>query len=254
MARFRAILFDNGETLFHKPSAPSALAGLASSLGRPIDEQTPVEAWQAVNAQARTVSDALAHGCNRSAAGHRAYYMACYAPLEEIVPGLAKAFYRDIATSLRSMIPYPDTAPTLRALHEAGLALGIVANGYDIRAGYEIAGLAELIGAWVLSFEHGMAKPEKGMWETACRALGVQPAAVLMVGNEPLGRQWRRRVRLHLPDPPRRRAGYSARPGGRAELGWYRQPRRLGGLRRRRNHGSCHHPGGAGVSAARLAL
>jgi FMN phosphatase YigB (HAD superfamily) len=185
--QFDAVLFDNGDTLFHKPLAPPAIAELASSLGQPIDEATAAAAYQEVKAHKRAIDDeTLIFGRNRSAAGHLAYYTVCYQPLEPVAPGMALAFYRHFKTNPASMIPYPDTEPTLRRLHAAGIALGIVSNtGWNIRQGYERAGLAPLIDAYVLSFEHGIAKPERGMWEIACAELGVAPERTLMVGNNP---------------------------------------------------------------------
>lgn len=187
MTRFDAVLFDNGDTLFHKPLAPPTIVSLAAALGQPVDEAQASEAYRKVKAHKRGLDDVkLVHGRNRSAAGHFAYYTACYAPLDDLVPGLAHAFYRHFKTNPESMIPYPDTAPTLRALHEAGIAIGVVSNtGWNIRQGYERAGFGDLVAACVLSFEHGIAKPEPAMWELACGELGVDPARVLMVGNDP---------------------------------------------------------------------
>jgi FMN phosphatase YigB (HAD superfamily) len=187
VTRFNAVFFDNGDTLFHKPLAAPAVAELASSIGHPIDEACAVEAYQAVKAHKRSLCDeALLYGRNRSAEGHFAYYTACYAPLDDIAPGLAVEFYRNFKTNPASMIPYPDTERTLRALREAGVAVGIVSNtGWDIRQGYERSGVAGMVDSFVLSFEHGVAKPERGIWELACAELGVDPSEVLMVGNNP---------------------------------------------------------------------
>ena len=187
MTRFKAVLFDNGDTLFHKPLAPPAVAELAASLGRPIDEAEAFAAYQEVKAKKRSLGDeALVFGRNRSSDGHFAYYTACYAPLDAIAPGLAVAFYRDFKTNPASMIPYPDTEATLATLRDAGIAIGIVSNtGWDIRKGYARAGLDAMVDSFVLSFEHGMAKPEPAMWERACSELEVAPSEVLMVGNNP---------------------------------------------------------------------
>lgn len=187
VTRFNAVCFDNGDTLFHKPLAPPALVELAASIGHPIDEARAVEAYQAVKSHKRTLDDeTLVYGRNRSAEGHFAYYTACYSPLEDIAPGFAVEFYRNFKTNPCSMIPYPDTEGTLVSLREAGIAVGIVSNtGWNIRQGYERAGFDGLVDTFVLSFEHGMAKPERGIWEIACAELGVDPAEVLMVGNNP---------------------------------------------------------------------
>lgn len=185
MAQFGAILFDNGDTLFHKAPAPPAIASLAELLGQPIDEGAATAAWLAVKAHKRAITDeSLIFGRNRSAAGHRDYYTTCYDPLEEIAPGLAGVFYERFKTDPMSMVPYPDTGRVLQALKENSLPVGIVSNtGWDIRAGYRRADLDKWVDTYVLSFEHGMAKPEQGLFDIACTKLEVHPREVLMVGN-----------------------------------------------------------------------
>ncbi len=185
MTWFQAVLFDNGDTLFHKADRAPAITGLAAQLGCQVDLERAREAWLEVKAHKHAIRDeALVFGRNRSAEGHRRYYGECYAPLDAIVPGLAESFYEQFKTSPVSMIPYPDTAPTLAALRDAGVSVGIVSNtGWNIREGYERAGLDVYIDAWVLSFEHGIAKPEPEIFAIACAQLDVDPAVTLMVGN-----------------------------------------------------------------------
>jgi FMN phosphatase YigB (HAD superfamily) len=185
VTRFAAVLFDNGNTLFHKSVRAPVIASLAAELGALIDDRRALEAWSAVKAHKLSIGDrGLVVGRNRSAEGHRRYYIECYRPLDEIVPGLAEAFYLRFKTSPESMVPYPDTVGALTAISEAGVRIGIVSNtGWDIRAGYRRAGIDGLIDAYVLSFEHGIAKPEPELFAIACRQLGVKPSETLMVGN-----------------------------------------------------------------------
>jgi len=185
VTRFAAVLFDNGDTLFHKPFAPPAIVSLAGELGVTVDPDAAHDAWDSVKRMKRSIDDTdLVVGRNRSADGHRRYYLRCYAPLDGLCPGLAEVFYREFKTSASSMIPYPDTRATLEAIHRAGIAIGIVSNtGWNIRAGYERAGLGDLVDCFVLSYEHGMAKPETGLFALAARSLGVEPGSALMVGN-----------------------------------------------------------------------
>ena len=145
MARFDAVFFDNGDTLFHKPLAPPAIMSLAGELGVRIAAEGAHEAWEAVKREKRSIDDAeLVFGRNRSAEGHRRYYLRCYEPLESLCPGLAEAFYLEFKTSATSMLPYPDTRATLEAIHRAGIPVGIVSNtGWNIREGYERAGFVE---------------------------------------------------------------------------------------------------------------
>lgn len=185
MSSFTAVLFDNGNTLFYKPHPAPAIVALAGRLGARVEETSAREAWLAVKAHKRTLrQEAIAWGRNRSAEGHQEYYTACYAPLEALAPGLADAFYGGFKTNPESMVPYPDTAAVLAALHGAGVKIGIVSNtGWNIREGYRRHGLDRYVDSFVLSYEHGVAKPEVTLFQTACSELGVEPDHTLMVGN-----------------------------------------------------------------------
>ena len=185
MRWFSAVLFDNGNTLFDKADKAAAVAVLAGELGVELDAELAREAWRRVKAHKHAIADAdLVHGRNRSAEGHRRYYVECYAPLDEFAPGLANLFYERFKTSADSMVPYPDTAATLEALDAADVRVAVVSNtGWNIREGYVRSGLDEYVDAYVLSHEHGLAKPEPGLFELACAELGVAPGHTLMVGN-----------------------------------------------------------------------
>jgi HAD superfamily hydrolase (TIGR01493 family) len=182
--RFEAVLFDNGGTLFARAPAAESIRRLAAERGRQISLDEASERWRAAKA-AKSTTPAARLARNRSAHAHRESYLSFYRPLDEICPGMAEAMYEQYKTSPDTMVPYADTAATLRRLHEAGVAVGIVSNtGWNIRAGYERAGLAHLVGVFVLSHEHGAAKPDPVLIEQACRQLGVCPARTLMVGND----------------------------------------------------------------------
>lgn len=185
MTNFPAVLFDNGDTLFYKPQPYSAIVSLAASLDVTIDERVAMEAYAQVRLAKRAITDQdLIFGRNRSKDGHRLYYTTCFAPLDDVAVGLADLFYTQFKTNAETMIPYPDTEPTLRALAEVDVMIGIVSNtGWNIRQGYDLNGLSGFISSFVLSFEHGVAKPDRRIWDIACADLDVDPRRVLMVGN-----------------------------------------------------------------------
>ncbi len=183
-ARFRAVLFDNGGTLFTRVPAAEAIRSLAAARGLEISLDQAQRSWRDVKA-AKSKSPAARLARNRSANAHRAAYLAFYRPLDDLCPGLAEAMYLEYKTSPETMVPYADTPATLRRLRDAGVAIGIVSNtGWNIRAGYERAGLAGLIDVFVLSHEHDAAKPNPVLIELACARLGVPPCQTLMVGND----------------------------------------------------------------------
>ncbi|MEU9780614.1 HAD-IA family hydrolase [Streptomyces phaeochromogenes] len=81
--------------------------------------------------------------------------------------------------------PYPDTAEVLGALRERGVAVGVVSNiGWDLRPVFREHGLDPYIDAYVLSYEHGIQKPDPRLFSTACDALGADPRDTLMVGDD----------------------------------------------------------------------
>ncbi|MFJ3705710.1 MULTISPECIES: HAD family hydrolase [Streptomyces] len=119
-----------------------------------------------------------------SARQHREAYtgMARQAALPD--PGLYEALY-ERHMSPAAWRPYPDAAEVLRSLRRDGTAVGVVSNiGWDLRPVFRAHGLDELIDVYVLSYEHGVQKPDPGLFRTACSLLGCDPAEVVMVGDD----------------------------------------------------------------------
>ncbi len=182
--RFDAVLFDNGETLFYRSDPVASLIELARSRGLELTEEHARRTWAKVRQEnAGGFANRLRRNASREA--HRSYYVSQYGPLAEIAPGMPELFYAHHKTSVHTMLPYPDTRPVLLALKRSGIRIGIVSNtGWDISEGYAQAGLAHLVDAWVLSWQHGSAKPDPELFLRACDRLGVPPQRVLMVGND----------------------------------------------------------------------
>lgn len=79
---------------------------------------------------------------------------------------------------------YPDAPRVVRALHNAGIRLALVSDIHvDLRTDFEASNLAECFDAFVLSFEHGVQKPDREIFEIALRELNVAPERALMVGD-----------------------------------------------------------------------
>ncbi len=95
---------------------------------------------------------------------------------------LAEALYRlDLDAASHPL--YPDTPQTLAAIRALGVKIALVSNiHYDLRADVTKYRLAQLIDAYVLSFERGFQKPDPRMFELALDALGAEPSDALMVG------------------------------------------------------------------------
>lgn len=80
---------------------------------------------------------------------------------------------------------YPEIDPLLRAL--SGYKLGIVTNGVPDLQREKLEGFAlkDRFQAVVISGELDLGKPERGIFERICKALDVEPAACVMVGDNP---------------------------------------------------------------------
>ena len=116
---------------------------------------------------------------------HRAAYTGLAETVASDVEGLADALY-DRLLGPAGWLPYADTEPTLRTLHEAGVRVAVVSNiGFDIRPHFAAWGLDALVDAYVLSYEVGRCKPDPAIFLRACGMVGADPERTLMVGDSP---------------------------------------------------------------------
>jgi HAD superfamily hydrolase (TIGR01509 family) len=116
---------------------------------------------------------------------HRAAYTGLAATVQTGVDGLPDALYERCLTP-DGWLPYADTAAILRELKAASVPVAVVSNiGFDIRPFFAAWGLADLVDAFVLSYEVGRCKPDPGIFLRACGAIGVDPELTLMVGDTP---------------------------------------------------------------------
>ena len=116
---------------------------------------------------------------------HRAAYTGLAETVNSPIEGLAEALYERILGP-QGWLPYADTEPTLRALHEAGVKVAVVSNiGFDIRPIFAAWGLDQLIDAFALSYEIGRCKPDPAIFLRACGMIGADPERTLMVGDTP---------------------------------------------------------------------
>jgi HAD superfamily hydrolase (TIGR01509 family) len=181
----RAVLFDWGDTLFHAPDAAQVLVEGAYERGVRIDLETARRMWGDLWTKGKE-PDEIAKGRDLSPEAHREVWTALFRSADVVAPGLAETLYERVMEPIE-WLPYPDTAPTLRALKAAGRKVGVVSNvAKRLRPAFERHGMAECVDAFVLSYEHGAQKPEPRLFERACVLLGVEPADALMVGDHPL--------------------------------------------------------------------
>lgn len=189
-----AVLFDFSGTLFRVESTESWLRGALKETGLALAEPELAETARALEA-----AGALAGGAapvelpedladlwavrDESAELHRAAYVGLSRRVTLPDPGLHDVLY-DRHMSPAAWCPYPDAAEVLRTLRERGIGVGVVSNiGWDLRPVFREHGLDAYVDSYVLSYEHGVQKPDPRLFSAACTELGADPRQVLMVGD-----------------------------------------------------------------------
>ncbi|MUL40615.1 HAD family hydrolase [Streptomonospora sp. PA3] len=181
MATPRAVVFDWRGTLAVTLTEQEWAAAALRRAGRTPSPAAVAEATARLQS-APEPQRLEAEGLDTDAALHRRVYRRILAEAgfdEE----LAAALYA--AESDPALNPFAlDAAPCLRALSARGVAVGVLSDIHvDIRPAFAAAGLEDCIDAFVLSFEHGMQKPDPRIFRLAARELGVAPHEALMVGD-----------------------------------------------------------------------
>jgi putative hydrolase of the HAD superfamily len=79
---------------------------------------------------------------------------------------------------------YEDVPDVLRAIHAAGIKIGLISNSHRCLASFqthfELEGLFDVT---LSSVEHGYMKPHRSIFEAALRAVQVHPSDAMMVGD-----------------------------------------------------------------------
>lgn len=187
-SRFDAVIFDFSGTLFRAEGVirSALVAQRARHRGAEVDDVAAERLCQSI---LREVGSArgreILRGCDRSAEAHRAAWTELASSVVKGPAGFAEAFH-DCLNDPAGWDPFAQSRPALEALAAAGLRVGVLSNiGWDIRLAFARAGLSELVHDFVLSWEHGVVKPEAEIFELACRKLGCAPGRTLMVGDDP---------------------------------------------------------------------
>lgn len=191
----KGVLFDFSGTLFRVESTESWLRAVLRETGAALAEAELLRAAAQLEAAGALAGGSPPDGPlpdgladlwavrDSSAEAHRAAYtgLSRRVPLPD--PRLHDALYARHMTPA-AWQPYPDTTEVLSALHEHGVAVGVVSNiGWDLRPVFREHGVDPYIDAYVLSYEHGIQKPDVRLFARACDALGVDPQDTLMVGD-----------------------------------------------------------------------
>jgi HAD superfamily hydrolase (TIGR01509 family) len=189
VSQFEAVLFDAGDTLIRLAgSGEKLLHRAAASLGAgQLDRDEVAHVWRRVLDRSSTAEE-LGKGRDLSSTRHHEVWTALYttAGCERLAPGLSEELYA-LTISADSWEAFPDTLPTLRAVRDRGLRVGVLSDtGFDLRPAMDQLGLSPFLDTVVMSFEHGVCKPSVKAFLTACDQLQVPPERTLMVGDNPL--------------------------------------------------------------------
>jgi putative hydrolase of the HAD superfamily len=184
----RAVLFDVDDTLF-------STAGFASKARRKAMEAMVALGGLSVTADAlyAELREVIAEfGSNFD--GHYDRLLRRFSPAalgghpREILVAAAVAAYHD--TKLREFQPFPGVVDLFRDLAGAGLLLGVVTEGLEVKQAEKIVrlGIYPYLDrrAVVISDAIGISKPNPKIWMRALGALGTSPAEALCVGDSPL--------------------------------------------------------------------
>jgi HAD superfamily hydrolase (TIGR01509 family) len=169
--RLRAVIFDWRGTLVLAPTFRGWVAEALRRIGRDVGQTA--EVIGRLDVRRLDVP-----GMDTDADVHRE---TCHAAFR------AAGFDQELADSLYAVECDPafnpfavDAAPTLRKLHEDGVRIGVLSDiHFDLRPAFD--GLP--VDSFVLSFEHGLAKPDPAIFRLALDELGAAPEETLMVGD-----------------------------------------------------------------------
>lgn len=186
----RTVFFDAGETLLHaRPTFPDLLAATLREEGHEVEAQA---VHDRIHLMAEAFSAAAAAGdlWTTSATSSRRFWGDVYAVLlaelgVPVEPALVDRLYATF-TDHANYILFDDVLPTLRALRDGGIRLGLISNFEDWLEGLlEALGLSAFFETRVISGLEGLEKPDPAIFHLALDRLGVDAAASAYVGDSP---------------------------------------------------------------------
>lgn len=183
----QGVVLDLDGTLFDHPgSARDGLRAWLSELGVAWTDDLQ-RAWFAAEDRHHT-------GWREGRVGHAEHRRA---RLREFLPRLGRVAGDDAALDAQftdgflahyraAWRGYDDVEVAVAAIEAAGLPVAVLTNGTVTQQNLkvEVLGLTGRVGPVVTAEELGTAKPQPEAYLTVCRRLGVDPAAVLHVGDD----------------------------------------------------------------------
>lgn len=179
----RAVLFDFGSTLFAHPSLADTIVVAGASVGHVIDGRTAGALAVRIDALAAEPAE-VALGRDLDAAVWAQRWAVLYRVVDDRFPGLGRAIDASMHDPF-AWVPFAATVSVLGVLHSRGVRVGVLSNtGWDVRGPFAVRGIDRFVDSFTLSCEVGAAKPDVAIFAAGCAAVGVDPAATLMVGDD----------------------------------------------------------------------
>ncbi len=178
-------MFDWCGTLVEYPTEEERFQPILERLGRPHDEGAVAQLAAAFRG-AEQHRDVLRSDrrCDLSAANHAdTKLLICR------IAGIDEELAIEIERSfgdLDNYRTYPEVVDVISTLYRNGIKIAIVSDYHvDIRPYFDSLGILDLIAGFAISYEVGVTKPHRQMFDTALEALGVPAERCLMVGDNP---------------------------------------------------------------------
>lgn len=184
MAAFDGIIFDWSGTLVHDPPLRDRVAAAAARLK--LTDPADIDRICAALTVCETHTDIAAAqlDADTSSAKYRAAEMLHYQRAGLDTELAETLLHVDEYAQFRPL--YPDALPTLRGLKKLGCSVTVLSDiHFDIRPLLKEQGADEYIDDYVLSFEHGIQKPDPRIFELALRRSNLAAERALMVGDRP---------------------------------------------------------------------
>lgn len=123
-----------------------------------------------------------ADGIDSDAAVHQDTYVS-YLADAGVDPQLVEALYCEESNTSNN--PFADDVfLTFGQISKMGVQIAILSDiHFDIRPAFRNGGLDNFVNSYVLSFEHGVQKPDGRIFERVLTSLRIQPQEMLMVGD-----------------------------------------------------------------------
>ncbi len=180
---YKAVLFDWMLTLADYPPRDELMRRAAAAIGRTISDEEMADrlaAMAAADADPAVLEAMERCDCSVAEHEHAEMLLLHRAGLDE---ELARAWY--------SLLGDPDVHPVyaevqglLRSLADHDVQVVVISDIHvDLRVHARLAGIDALISGWVLSYEHGIQKPDLRIYELGLAAAGVDATEALMVGD-----------------------------------------------------------------------